>query len=78
MSDKKRAFILQFGLFFCWGFAVVQYFLVVGIMYLLSMVIPTEANIWLVGLIVLALLYINKVTEIVTKEVFKEMEEEEK
>lgn len=78
MSDKKRAFILQFGLFFCWGFAIVQYFLVVGIMYLLSIVIPTEANIWLVGLIVLVLLYINKVTKITTKEVAKQMEEDEK
>ena len=47
-------------------------------MYVLSMAIPTEANIWIVGLIVLTLLYINKTCKLTTKEVIKQMEEEEK
>ena len=77
MSDERRNFLLYFGRVFVWLFAIVQYLAIVGIMYLLSLIIPTDANVWLVGLIVLMLVYINAISKFVAKEATKQVEEEE-
>ena len=78
MSDERRNFLLQFGRVFVWFLAIVQYLGIVGIMYLLSLVIPTDANIWLVGLIVSMLVYINAMSKFIAREATKQVEEEEK
>ena len=78
MSDERRNFLLYFGRVFVWFFAIVQYLAIVGIMYLLSLIIPTDTNVWLVGLIVLMLVYINAMSKFIAKESTKRMEEEEK
>ena len=78
MSDERRNFLLQFGRVFVWFLAIVQYLGIVGIMYLLSLVIPTDANVWLVGLIVSMLVYINAMSKFIAREATKQVEEEEK
>lgn len=78
MSDERRNFLLYISRIFVWFFAIVQYLAIVGIMYLLSLIIPTDANVWLVGLIVLMLVYINAVSKFIAKESTKQVEEEEK
>ena len=78
MSDERRNFLLQFGRVFVWFLAIVQYLGIVGIMYLLSLVIPTDANVWLVGLIVSMLVYINAISKFIAREATKQVEEEEK
>lgn len=78
MSDERRNFLLFFSRIFVWFFAIVQYLAIIGIMYLLSLIIPTDANVWLVGLIVLMLVYINAMSKFIAKESTKRMEEEEK
>lgn len=77
MSDKQRNFLLQFGRVFVWFLAIVQYLGIVGIMYLISLVIPTDANVWLVGLIVSMLVYINATSKFIAREATKQVEEEE-
>ena len=78
MSDERRNFLLFFNRIFVWFFAIAQYLAIVGIMYLLSMIIPTDANIWLVGLIVLMLVYINAMSKFIARKVTEQVEEEEK
>lgn len=78
MSDERRNFLLQFGRVFVWFLAIVQYLGIVGIMYLLSLVIPTDANVWLVGLIVSMLVHVNAMSKLIAREATKQMEEEEK
>lgn len=78
MSDERRNFLLQFGRIFVWFLAIVQYLGIVGIMYLLSLIIPTDANVWLVGLIVSMLVHVNAMSKLIAREATKKMEEEEK
>lgn len=78
MSDERRNFLLYFGRVFVWFFAIAQYLAIVGIMYLLSLIIPTDANVWLVGLIVLMLVYINAMSKFIARKVTEQVEEEEK
>lgn len=78
MSDERRNFLLFFSRIFVWFFAIAQYLAIVGIMYLLSLIIPTDANVWLVGLIVLMLVYINAVSKFIAREATKQEKEEEK
>lgn len=78
MSDERRGFLLFLNRIFVWFFAIVQYLAIVGIMYLLSLIIPTDANVWLVGLIVLMLVYVNAVSKFIAREATKQTEEEEK
>ncbi|WWT40233.1 hypothetical protein [Staphylococcus phage PT1-4] len=78
MSDERRNFLLQFGRVFVWFLAIVQYLGIVGIMYLLSLVIPTDANVWLVGLIVSMLVHINAMSKLIAREATKQVKEEEK
>ena len=78
MSNERRNFLLYFSRIFVWFFAIVQYLAIVGIMYLLSLIIPTDANVWLVGLIVLMLVYVNAVSRFIAREATKQTEEEEK
>lgn len=78
MSNERRNFLLYSSRIFVWFFAIVQYLAIVGIMYLLSLIIPTDANVWLVGLIVLMLVYVNAVSKFIAREATKQTEEEEK
>lgn len=78
MSDERRNFLLFFNRIFVWFFATAQYLAIVGIMYLLSLIIPTDANVWLVGLIVLMLVYINAMSKFIARKVTEQVEEEEK
>ena len=78
MSNERRNFLLYSSRIFVWFFAIVQYLAIVGIMYLPSLIIPTDANVWLVGLIVLMLVYVNAVSKFIAREATKQTEEEEK
>ena len=78
MSDERRGFLLFLNRIFVWFFAIAQYLAIVGIMYLLSLIIPTDANVWFVGLIVLMLVYINAMSKFIARKVTEQVEEEEK
>lgn len=78
MSDERRGFLLFLNRIFVWFFAIAQYLAIVGIMYLLSLIIPTDANVWLVGLIVLMLVHVNTMSKLIAREATKQVEEEEK
>lgn len=75
MPDKQKAFLITFGYFFFWLLAIIQYFVIVGIMYLMTIVIPSDTNIWLVGLIIVVLIYVHKLGKVGTKSTIEKMED---
>ena len=55
MSDNERTILKISGFLFGWAFSIVQYLFIAGIMFLVSYVVPSETNIWLVSAIVMLL-----------------------
>lgn len=55
MSNGEKTILKISGFLFGWAFSIIQYLVIVGIMFLISYVIPSETNIWLVAAVVMLL-----------------------
>lgn len=55
MSDDEKVIIKISGFLFGWAFSIVQYLIIAGVMFLISYVVPSGINPWLVAVIVMLL-----------------------
>lgn len=77
MTDNQKSGMVFLGYIVGWTISIIQYFIIVGVMMLINYVITSEANPYLVAMVVMLIWRNNSFVKLAVQNSIKKMKEKQ-